>query len=723
MAIQTQTTAEFSKSLGRLYGIYTGGFLAFIIFIAVIEQMGVPNRVLGYLFVFFTLAVYAIIGVATRTAQVSEYYVAGRRVPAFYNGMATGADWMSAASFVGMAGSLFLLGYDGLAWVLGWTGGFVLVSILVGPYLRKFGAYTVPDFLAFRYGGNFARFLGVIVLVCCSFTYVTAQIFGTGIIASRFLGMQFEIAVFVGLVGILLCAMLGGMRAVTWTQIAQYIVLIVAYLVPIVILSTQRYGIPLPEFTYGQAIAEITAREQQLVKDGLAVLCTKEACGAGTLRPHLQPFMNYTALNFFGIIFCMMVGTASLPHILMRYFTTPSVREARVSVGWSLFFIFLLYFSAPAYAAFSKLEVYTNIIGRSLQDIRPWLFTWGELGLIQICGKNAPSLQAVIDACKAIPNHPGVLRFQDFVINTDVIVLSTPEIAGLPYVISGLVAAGGLAAALSTADGLLLAIANALSHDIYYKMIQPLRPVGRSTVIFLILAAIVGAVFWFLPGPGPYGIQLRWWVLGLGFIPPIVVMPFWLGMNDVTKRLTVARVLLLYVAATSAALASTRPSDILAMVGWAFSLAMAGNFPAITMGIWWKRTTTAGAICGIIAGWALCLFYLVVSRYFPQFGVTYAGMSSLLNPETGKALIDVGKLMADPQWMNQWPALATNPMANRVGWFDLNNINCGLLGMPLGFLVIYVVSLVTKRPSAEMEALIDEIRKPRGNTVLEEKTA
>ena len=234
-----QTTAEFSKTLGRLYGIYTGGFLAFIVFIAIIEQLGVPNRVLGYLFVFFTLAVYAIIGVATRTAEVSEYYVAGRRVPAFYNGMATGADWMSAASFVGMAGSLFLLGYDGLAWVLGWTGGFVLVSILVGPYLRKFGAYTVPDFLAFRYGGNFARFLGVIVLVCCSFTYVTAQIFGTGLIASRFLGMQFEIAVFVGLVGILLCAMLGGMRAVTWTQIAQYIVLIVAYLVPIVILSTK----------------------------------------------------------------------------------------------------------------------------------------------------------------------------------------------------------------------------------------------------------------------------------------------------------------------------------------------------------------------------------------------------------------------------------------------------------------------------------------------------
>ncbi|HEU4381778.1 MAG TPA: sodium:solute symporter family protein [Hyphomicrobiaceae bacterium] len=664
----TQTAAErqsFTKNLGRLYGLYTGGFLGFIVLLAVLEQVGVPNRVLGYLFVFFTLAVYGIIGVAMRTAQVSEYYVAGRVVPAFYNGMATGADWMSAASFVGMAGSLFLLGYDGLAWVLGWTGGFVLVSILVGPYLRKFGAYTVPDFMAFRYGGNFARFLAVVVLVCCSFTYVTAQIYGTGIIASRFLGMQFEIAVFAGLVGILLCAMLGGMKAVTWTQIAQYIVLIVAYLVPIVILSTKRYGVPLPEFTYGFAIQEITAREQELIRSGLATLCTAANCGPTTLKPHIQPFMNYTPLNFFGIIFCMMVGTASLPHILMRYFTTPSVREARVSVGWSLLFIFLLYFSAPAYAAFSKLEVYTNIIGRDITQLRPWLFTWGELGLIKVCGKDAINLDAAIAACKAIANHPGVLRFQDFSINTDVIVLSTPEIAGLPYVISGLVAAGGLAAALSTADGLLLAIANALSHDIYYKMLDPNAPTVR--------------------------------------------------------RLTVARVLLFFVAIASAALAATRPSDILAMVGWAFSLAMAGNFPALVLGIWWKRTTTTAAILGMAAGWGICLFYLVTTRYFPQMGITYFGMTSLLNPETSKPLVDIAAIMKDPQWMNQWPALATNPLANRVGWFDLNNINCGLLGMPLGFFVMWVVSLMGKPPSAEMQALVDEIRKPRGKTVLEEK--
>lgn len=658
MATQSSAAnADFYKNLGRMYGTYTGGFIAFIILLAILEQVGVPNRILGYLFVGFTILVYAVIGVMTRTAQVSEYYVAGRRVPAFYNGMATGADWMSAASFVGMAGTLFLLGYDGLTWVLGWTGGYVLVATLIGPYLRKFGAYTVPDFMAFRFGGNTARMIAVVVLVCCSFTYVTAQVYGTGIIASRFLGMSFEIAVFAGLAGILLCSMLGGMRAVTWTQIAQYIVLIVAYLVPIIILSTKHYGIPIPELTYGQAIAEITAREQQMLQSGLTT--------AAALKPHIQPFINYTPLNFFAICFCMMVGTASLPHVLMRYFTTPSVREARQSVAWSLFFIFLLYFSAPAYAAFSKLEVYTNIIGRDLTQVRPWLFQWGELGLIQICGKNATNVDAIVAACKAVAGHPGVVRLQDFVINTDVIVLSTPEIAGLPYVISGLVAAGGLAAALSTADGLLLAIANALSHDVYYKMIDPNAPTVR--------------------------------------------------------RLTVARILLLVVAVAAAATAATKPGDILAMVGWAFSLAMAGNFPALVMGIWWKRTTAAGAVAGMLAGFGLALFYLVVSRYFPGFGVKYAFMSSLTNPAGAPLVANLQAAMAAPNAMEMFPTLA-HPLANKIGWFNLNNIASGLLAMPVGFLTIYVVSLMGKEPSKEMQAYVDEIRRPRGRTVLEEKT-
>jgi cation/acetate symporter len=662
MSSDTQTGSNgFTASLGRIYGIYTGGFVAFIILVAILERAGVPNKILGYMFVGFTILVYAFIGIISRTVQVSEYYVAGRSVPAFYNGMATGADWMSAASFIGMAGSLFLLGYDGLAFVLGWTGGYVLVAVLIAPFLRKFGAYTVPDFLSARYGGNLARFLGVIVLLACSFTYVVAQIFGTGLIAQRFLDMDFTVAVYVGLAGILVCSMLGGMRAVTWTQVAQYIVLIVAYLMPVVILSAQKYGLPIPQLTYGQALQEITALEQSFLQNNLAT--------AATLKPHTAPFLNYSPANFFALILCLMVGTASLPHVLMRYFTTPSVREARISVAWSLLFIFLLYFTAPAYAAFSKLEVYSTLIGKNLAEMPQWVFSWGKLGLVTICGKSAESLQAIQAACGAVSGHAGVLRLQDFGINTDVVVISTPEIAGLPYVITGLVAAGGLAAALSTADGLLLAIANALSHDIYYKMIDKNAPTAR--------------------------------------------------------RLIVSRVLLVVVAILAAYTASTKPSDILAMVSWAFSLAAGGLFPALVLGIWWKRANSAGAIAGIAVGFGLTLFYLVISRYYPHIGVQYFGMSSLLNPVSGAPLIsaeNMAKFLADPAIANG-PVLVSSPLASKVGWFNINNISSALFGLPAGFLAMYVVSMLTAAPSKAMMDFVDACRRPRGGTIMEEKTS
>ena len=269
----------------------------------------------------------------------------------------------------------------------------------------------------------------------CSFTYVTAQVYGTGLIASRFLDMDFTVAVYVGLIGIPFCSMLGGMKAVTWTQVAQYIVLIVAYLLPVIILSTQKFGIPLPQLTYGRIAGDLELRA-----------CWRTASRRQDVKPHMTPFINYDRLNFFALIFCLMVGTASLPHILMRYFTTPSVREARVSVAWSLFFIFLLYFTAPAYAAFSKLEVYSTVIGRPLEEIRPWLFNYGRLGLVKVCGMDAVDLEAVRarHARRLRPrrHHPSAGPQ----IDTDVIVLSTPEIAGMPYVIAGLVAAGGLAA-------------------------------------------------------------------------------------------------------------------------------------------------------------------------------------------------------------------------------------------------------------------------------------
>ncbi len=695
MATKAQS-GDFISNLGRIYGFYTGGFAAFVILLAILEQVGVPNRIIGYLFVFFTIAVYAIIGIMSRTAQVSEYYVAGRRVPAFYNGMATGADWMSAASFIGMAGTLYALGYDGLAFVLGWTGGYVLVAVLIAPFLRKFGAFTVPDFLSARYGGNVARMIGVIVLFCCSFTYVTAQIYGTGIIASRFLGMSFEVAVFVGLIGILLCSMLGGMRAVTWTQVAQYIVLIVAYLIPVIILSAKDTGIPIPQLTYGSALQQITELEQQMVANGLA--------SAEAIKLHVEPFTSYTPLNFFGLILCLMVGTASLPHILMRYFTTPSVREARISCGWSLFFIFLLYFTAPAYAAFAKLEVYQNVIGSQFTALPDWIRTYSNLGLVTIQGLTLQAagqamnlfrdaiaggaadvtaavaavtakLQAanmtaelktftgIADPVKALlynavaanptasssalllgeganpgiwkevfaaaaqaaGNTTGQLSLTGLKIDNDVIVISTPEIAGMPYVIAGLVAAGGLAAALSTADGLLLAIANALSHDVYYKMVDP--------------------------------------------------------QASTTRRLTVARVLLVVVAIGAASLASTKPSDILSMVAWAFSLAAAGNFPALVLGIWSKRVNSAGAVAGMIAGFGICLAYLIGTQY----GFDFA-------KGTG----------------DEWSE-----------WFGVKNISAALFGLPVGFIVMYGVSLMTKAPSKEMQDMIDEIRKPRGQLLME----
>ncbi len=596
MAYDISSKTGFVANLGKIYGAYAGVFLGFVVVLAILEQMGVSNAVIGYCFVFLTIGVYAYIGILSRTMELSEYYVAGRVVPAFYNGMATGADWMSAASFISMAGGLYLAGFANLGYVLGWTGGYVLVAILLAPYLRKFGQFTVPDFLGTRYEGNGARVCGVVVLFAASFTYIVAQCYGIGIITSRFIGISFELAIFVGLAGILVCSMLGGMRAVTWTQVAQYIVLIVAYLVPVIWLSTKLYGIPIPELTYGMALEEIASLEQKL----------------GILKPHAAPYVDAAGKfswvefnNFWALVLCLMVGTASLPHILMRYFTTPNVRQARESVGWSIFFIFLLYFTAPAYAAFAKLEVYSHVIGQPIAQLPIWVQNWSQVG----------GLLTIRDA-----NNDGILQLAEFIINQDIIVLSMPEIAGLPYVISGLVAAGGLAAALSTADGLLLAIANALSHDIYYKMINP----KASTV----------------------------------------------------RRLTVARVLLVAVALVAAAVAGTRPDGIIQMVAWAFSLAAAGLFAPLVLGIWWKRTTAAGAVVGMISGFSVCLFYLVMTRYFPETFQAWFGTNL---------------------------------------WWGIRNISSALFGLPVAFAMTWAVSMVTTAPSKEMQDFVDSIRTPRGD--------
>ncbi len=367
----------FIKNLGKVYGVYTLGFLGFVILMAILEQVGVAAETIGWLFVGFTIAIYALIGVLSRTRESGQYYVAGREVPAVYNGMATAADWMSGASFIAMAGGIYLKGYPYMAFLVGWTGGYVLVASLLAPYLRKFGCYTVPDFIGTRYGGNLARFCAVVILVVASFTYVTAQITGTGIVASRALSIPFHFAVWIGLSGILFCSMLGGMRAVTWTQVAQYIVLIIAYVLPVVWMSNKLgYGL-IPHIAQFDAVLRVQELEQ-LHQVGVLMPAADVQAAAGKLAA-LKVGINDASdtlmakWKFFTLVVCMMAGTASLPHVLMRYFTTASVKAARQSVGWSLVFICLLYLTAPALATFTKLSLLdpnlaTGIIGKSFAD-------------------------------------------------------------------------------------------------------------------------------------------------------------------------------------------------------------------------------------------------------------------------------------------------------------------------------------------------------------------
>jgi cation/acetate symporter len=672
----------FTSQLKKVYTWYTGGFIVFVIVLAILEQMGLPRNWIGYVFLFATVLLYAGIGIMSRTSDAAEYYVAGRRVPAIFNGMATGADWMSAASFIGMAGTLYLTGYGGLAFIMGWTGGYCLVALFLAPYLRKFGQFTIPDFLGARFGGNIPRFVGIVAAILCSFTYVVAQIYGVGLITTRLTGVAFEIGIFLGLGGILVCSFLGGMRAVTWTQVAQYIILIIAYMIPVVWLSIKHTGVPVPQLVYGKVLEKVTAREQQLIDDpkekevraifkaradaananlanpkaydeGKAKLAaaveaakaenapdkvaaaeaalkawpadaaaataawTKDKGAAARANPplrHAEAFpgkddkaRDVSRRNFLALIFCLMVGTAALPHILMRYYTTPSVKEARESVFWSLFFIFLLYFTAPALAVLVKYEVYTLVVGTEFAKLPQWVASWARVD---------PSLLSVVDV-----NKDGILQLAEMAIGGDIVVLATPEIGGLPYVISGMVAAGGLAAALSTADGLLLTIANALSHDLYYKMLDPNAPTAR--------------------------------------------------------RVMISKILLLVVALCAAFVAAQKPADILFLVSAAFSFAAAAFFPALVCGIFWKRANKWGATLGMIAGLGITFYYMITTQV----------------------------------WMRE--ALLGIPRSAPVQlWWDIQPISAGLWGVPLGFLVIIVVSLLTPAPDRETQELVEHVRYP-----------
>jgi cation/acetate symporter len=692
-AFSATTNRGFKQQLNKVYTWYTGGFIAFVVILAIAEQMGLARNYIGLIFLFATVALYAGIGIMSRTTDAAEYYVAGRRVPAIYNGMATGADWMSAASFIGMAGTLYLTGYSGLAFIMGWTGGYCLVALFLAPYLRKFGQFTIPDFLGARYEGNLPRFLGIIAAILCSFTYVVAQIYGVGLITARLSGLAFEIGIFVGLGGILVCSFLGGMRAVTWTQVAQYIILIVAYMIPVVWLSVKQTGVPIPQAIYGFQLEKVTAAEKKLLDDPkekeviaifkkraddlgaklkdvpAALAADKEAATkaleelkaanapqaqvqvaektlaavpkneaeakdswtkgkaanearakplAGMPR-HAQVYagdpngdaaakttFDTSRRNFLALVFCLMVGTAALPHILMRYYTTPSVKQARESVSWSLFFIFLLYFTAPALAVLVKYEVFSVLVGTPFDKLPAWILNWQRVD---------PTLLSVVDV-----NGDGIFQLGEMRIGGDIIVLATPEIGGLPYVISGLVAAGGLAAALSTADGLLLTIANALSHDLYYKMIDP----NASTA----------------------------------------------------RRVTISKALLLVVALAAAGVAAQKPADILFLVSAAFSFAAAAFFPALVLGIFWKRANKWGASLGIAIGLGTTFYYMVTTQPWMRgiFGVT-------------------------------------SPIADNI-WWGIQPISAGLFGVPVGFAVIIIVSLLTPAPGRATQELVEHVRYP-----------
>lgn len=658
---------DSASPLRRYFLLYVVSFLGFVLLLAWLEKLGMPARLIGYAFLFLTIIVYALIGILARTSNVTEYYVAGRRIPAVFNGMATAADWMSAASFIGLAGTLYLNGYQGLAYVMGWTGGYVLVALLLAPYLRRFGQYTIAEYLGARYGGKAARLVGVLATVVASFVYVVAQIYGVGVITSRFVGLQFEIGVFVGLAGILVCSFLGGMRAVTWTQVGQFVVLIVAYLVPVTILAYKTTGVPVPQVMYGQVLEQVTRLEQGLMSDSREIMVreayleraaalqqnidrlpdslvearrqitqeidalkkgdasmrdvvalerlrrelprtpdgAREYWGdqkrvaerqAAPLVPHAEPFpgedseaRSIDRLNFLTLVFCLMLGTAALPHILMRFYTTPSVREARTSVFWSLLFILGLYLTAPAYAVFVKYEVYAHLVGTPIDVLPSWIGAWSKIGLVSIEDMN----------------HDGILQLAELTLSPDVIVLATPEIAGLPYVVSGLVAAGALAAALSTADGLLLTIASALSHDVYYKIIRP-----RAST--------------------------QW-------------------------RLVVSKTVLLVVAVLAAMAASQKPSTILSIVAWAFSLAAAAFFPALVLGIFWKRANACGAVSGMLVGLLVTIYYVVRLEIdaIPWLGLTDIGMSP---------------------------------------WFGVQSVSAGVWGVAIGWVTIVLVSLCTPPP-------------------------
>ena len=673
--------AGYKRRLHRWFGLYILGLAVFLVLLFWAERAGLSKRWMGAIFLFSTIGLYAVIGIYNRTSDPDEYYVAGRRIPAMYNGMATAADWMSAASFISLAGGLYLQGFSGtdeqpggLAYVLGWTGGFCLVALLIAPHLRKMGLYTVPDFFGQRFGGRWPRRIAALAAVLCSFTYVVAQIYGVGLITARLTGVQFEIGILLGLGGVLLCSFLGGMRAVTWTQVAQYVIVMLAFLIPVSWLAFKQLGNPLAPLVYGQQLQKISAMERALqnspterqvtdeyarraseferklqdievslaaerkaAQENLRTLNAQRADASvvfvasrelaslpkdvaaareqwtrsmrenqdraralGGMPSHVQPFagdpggtpqqqhaFESSRRNFLALMFCLMVGTAGLPHLLTRFYTTPTVAETRTSAAWSLFFIALLYLAAPALAVLVKFEIMSHLVGLDFSQLPAWMAQWTKVD---------PGLLSVSDV-----NGDHILQFAELKLGADIVMLVSPELGGMPYIVSGLVAAGGLAAALSTADGLLLTIGNALAHDLYFR-----------------------------------------------------------GGNNrfsAMQRVMLSKFALLIVALSAAYAAAQRPADILYLVAASFSMAASAFVPVMVLGIFWARATRAGAVCGMLAGLGVTVYYMLVNS---------PSVRSLL-ALTGDGL-----------------------------WLDIQPISAGVFGAPAGLAVAVLVSLATR---------------------------
>ncbi len=507
-----------------------------------------------FIFVTISFILYLYIGWSSRVRDTKGFYVAGQGIPSLANGAATAADWMSAASFISMAGLISFLGYDGSIYLMGWTGGYVLLALLLAPYLRKFGKYTVPDFVGDRYYSNIARSVAVIAAIFVSLTYVAGQMRGVGIVFSRFLQVNIETGVVIGMVIVAFFAILGGMKGITWTQVAQYCVLIFAFLIPAIAISILLTGNPIPQLSF--AFSDIVPNLNQLQVD------------LG-FQEYTQPFVNKPMLDVLFITIALMVGTAGLPHVIVRFYTVPDVRSARYSAGWALLFIAILYTTAPALASFARYNLINTLHDQPIEEVRQldWANKWENTGLLTFEDKNNDGrFQLTPDT-----------ETNEIIIDRDIIVLSTPEVANLaPWVIA-FVAAGGLAAALSTASGLLLVISSSIAHDIYFRMINPGATEARRVFVGRIMVGIAIAI------AGYFGIN--------------------------------------------------PPGFVAQVVAFAFGLAAASFFPVIILGIFDKRTNREGAIAGMIIGLLFTTIYIIGVKFYGMptwfFNVSAEGIGTV----------------------------------------------------------------------------------------------